>query len=95
MKIVLDDRAHTALRHLKDSDKARVLATIEQASKMLPEQFPGSLQTRKIRDPAADVFVLRASPRFRIIFRYSEEGGILIEDVVSHDLLERTFMRKR
>ena len=55
------------------------------------ENLRTHFQIHKLSTPGEQVFVLRATPRLRILFKYGEDQTLLIEDIVSHEVLEKFF----
>ena len=95
MRILIEDRVEQAFRHLQpaEADKvARVLSMLEVESF---ENLRTHFQIHKLSTPGEQVFVLRATPRLRILFKYGEDQTLLIEDIVSHEVLEKFFGGRR
>lgn len=91
MRIFIEDRVEQAFRHLKPSEAekvARVLSMLEVESF---ENLRTHFKIYKLSTPGEQVFVLRATPKLRILFKYGEDQTLLIEDIVSHEVLEKFF----
>jgi hypothetical protein len=93
MNVELTDRAKIALDHLQPLDKKGAERMILQLS-----DFPNGLTLRgkvhKATPINGDVFIARASQRFRIVFR-EEQQMLLILDIVHHDRLQNLFNLER
>jgi hypothetical protein len=53
------------------------------------ENLRTHFQIHKLLTPGEQVFVLHATPRLRILFKYGEDQTLVIEDIVSHEALEK------
>jgi hypothetical protein len=93
MIVSLEERVEQAFRHLRPDEAKKVkevLRTLEVESfETIRERF----QIHKLVSPGEQVFVLRATQRLRILFRYGERQELIIEDIVSHDILQKYFHR--
>ncbi|MFM7439211.1 MAG: hypothetical protein ACKO2V_11515 [Snowella sp.] len=91
MDLLLEDRVEQAFRYLQPSDANHITKIIQA---LIQESFE-NLRTRfdihKLSSPGEQVFVLRATPRLRILFKYTEDQTLVIEDIVSHEMLKKFF----
>jgi len=97
MNLIVEERVQQALRHLQRADGAKVIQAFDRLQAMDLEGLRHSNKTAKLAGPRPDMFVYKATPRLRILFRYQHrnEPSLIIEDIVSHDLLERHFSSRK
>lgn len=89
MKLLIEERAEQAYRHLQPPEAAkisRVLASLESENF---EQLRIRRDIYKLSTFGEHIFVLAATPRIRILLKYAEDHTLVIEDIVSHDALQR------
>jgi hypothetical protein len=103
MQLIAQERVQQALRHLQPADEAKVMKALDHLQSMGPDGLRHSSKTAKRAGPGDALFVYKATPRLRILFRYKykddkdepstprDEPTLIIEDIVSHDLLEKHF----
>lgn len=91
MRILIEDRVEQAFRHLQPSDAEKVARVLSMLDVESFENLRTHFQIHKLSTPGEQVFVLRATPRLRILFKYGEDQTLLIEDIVSHEVLEKFF----
>lgn len=91
MRILIEDRVGQAFRHLQPTDAAKVARVLSILEVESFENLRTHFQIHKLSTPGEQVFVLRATPRLRILFKYGEDQTLLIEDIVSHEVLEKFF----
>jgi mRNA-degrading endonuclease RelE of RelBE toxin-antitoxin system len=91
MRLLIEDRVEQALRHLQPSEAKKIEHVIFSLEAESFETFRHRFQIYKLSIPNEQVFVLRATQRLRILFKYGEDQTIIIEDIVSHETLEKHF----
>ncbi|MGO9260121.1 MAG: hypothetical protein ACLQU1_27980 [Bryobacteraceae bacterium] len=100
MQLIAQERVQQALRHLQPADEAKVMKALDHLQSMGPDGLRHSSKTAKRAGTGEALFVYKATPRLRILFRYKykdepstprDEPTLIIEDIVSHDLLEKHF----
>ena len=89
MKLLIEDRAAQAYRHLQPFEAKKVSQVIHALESEHFEQFRMRRDIYKLSTLGEQVFVLRATPRIRMLVRYSEDHTLVIEDIASHDALQR------
>lgn len=91
MQLVIEDRVEQAFRHLQPSEADKVTSVLSRLKAETFENLRHHFSIHKLLIPGEQVFVLRATPRLRILFKYGENQTLLIEDIVSHEVLEKFF----
>ena len=91
MRLVIEDRVEQAFRHLQPSEADKVSRVLSLLEAETFENLRSHFQIHKLSTPGEQVLVLRATPRLRILFKYGEDQTLLIEDIVSHEVLEKFF----
>jgi len=91
MRIIIEDRVEQALRHLNPVEAKKVARVLRQLQDEDFQNFRHRFITHKLSTPGEQVFVLRATPRLRVLFKYRDDQTLLIEDIVSHEVLEKFF----
>ncbi len=91
MRIIIEDRVEQAFRHLQPMEAEKVARVLQKLESETFENLRSHFQINKLLTPSEQVFVLRATPRLRILFKYGEDQTLLIEDIVSHEVLEKFF----
>lgn len=91
-KLILHRRAQKGLRGLSQRETKRALIALNDLS----EQYLSSLQQghkvyRMKASEGGKFYVYKSSPRIRIIFKQLSDRILEVEDVVSHDTLEKYF----
>jgi hypothetical protein len=95
MQLILDERVEKALRHLAPREANRARDAMRVLEYQKPETVRQLFPKLQSQGEPGQLFLLRVTPRLRAIFRYSEDGSVVIEDLVSHDVLTRHFLRQR
>jgi mRNA-degrading endonuclease RelE of RelBE toxin-antitoxin system len=91
MRVVIENRVEQTLRHLPDSDRAKVVHLI----KAFEDEGIGTFRARshvKLAGKGAlgELYSVRATGRLRIICKYRlVDRTLVIEDIVSHDVLSK------
>jgi mRNA-degrading endonuclease YafQ of YafQ-DinJ toxin-antitoxin module len=91
MRIIIEDRVEQAFRHLQPSEAdkvAKILSLLEHES---IQNLRSRFKIHKLSTPDENVFVIQATSKLRILFKYDKDQTLLIEDIVSHDVLEKFF----
>ncbi|GEM_PF-6195007 len=91
MKLLLEDRVEQAFRHLQPKEVEKVERVFYALQTEPFENIRKRFQIHKLLIPEEQVFVLRATPQLRILFKYGEEQTLIIEDIVSHKMLEKFY----
>ena len=89
MRIIIEDRVEQALRHLRPAEAKKIAHVLSMLEAESFEHLRTHYQIHKLLTPGEQVFVLRATPRLRILFKYGEDQTVVIEDIVSHEALEK------
>lgn len=89
MEILIEDRVEQALRHLQPKDAKKIASILDRLSVSSFDDLKSQFQIHKITIPGEQVFVLRATPKLRILLKYRENQTLLIEDIVSHAALRK------
>jgi mRNA-degrading endonuclease YafQ of YafQ-DinJ toxin-antitoxin module len=91
MDLLLEDRVEQAFRYLQPSDANHITKIIQALKQESFENLRTQFDIHKLSSPGEQVFVLRATPRLRILFKYTEDQALVIEDIVSHEMLKNFF----
>ena len=91
MHLLLEDRVEQAFRYLQPSDANHITKIIQALKQESFENLRTRFDIHKLSSPGEQVFVLRATPRLRILFKYTEDQTLVIEDIVSHEMLKKFF----
>lgn len=91
MDLLLEDRVEQAFRYLQPSDANHITKIIQALKQESFENLRTRFDIHKLSSPGEQVFVLRATPRLRILFKYTEDQTLVIEDIVSHEMLKKIF----
>lgn len=89
MPFVVTDRAIQVVRQLKPEQRAKLMALIERATSLGPEKFLRENATYKIANPQRKVAYIRGPENLRIILSFAPDGTVLIEDVLSKQVLSK------
>lgn len=95
MRILIEDRVEQAFRHLQPSEAEKVAEVLSMLELESFEILRTHFQIHELSTPGEQVFVLRATPKLRILFKYGKDQTLLIEDIVSHEVLEKFFGERR
>jgi hypothetical protein len=91
MDLLLEDRVEQAFRYLQANDAQHITKIIQALKQESFENLRKRFDIHKLSSPGEQVFVLRATPRLRILFKYTEDQTLVIEDIVSHEMLKKFF----
>lgn len=91
MRLVIEDRVEQALRHLQPTEAKKVSRLLGLLEAKTFEDLRSQFQIHPLSIPGEKVFVLKATPVLRILLKYGEDQTLLIEDIVSHGVLENFF----
>ena len=89
MRLLLEDRVEQAFRHLQPEEAKKVASVLKKLEAESFENLRAHFQIYKLMLPIEQVFVLRVNPRLRILFKYGEDQTLVIEDIVSHAILDK------
>jgi len=85
--VKLSRKAEIAMHSMFAADRAKIQRGVRQL-----ERLPGDLsvmeKAKKIHGAGDDLYLMRASPKLRIIFRFDGEKAEVV-DVVTRDRLKR------
>lgn len=95
MRLFIEDRVEQAFRHLQPSDAVKVARVFSMLEDETFENLRSRFKIHKLSTPGEQVFMLRATPKLRILFKYGEDQSLLIEDIVSREVLETFFDGRR
>ena len=83
----ISQKARIAMQSMVPEDRARVQRHVKRL-KRLPEDTRAIRDAKKIRGVSDPLYILRASDRFRIIFRFDGDKAEVV-DIVTRDRLKR------
>jgi hypothetical protein len=91
MRVVIENRAEQTLRHLSDSDAAKIARVIDSLREESIQTFRARKEVRVLgRGALGHVYSFRATKRLRIICKYvPDDQALVVEDIVSHDVLNK------
>lgn len=95
MHVLIEDRVEQAIRHLQPIEADKVIRVLRMLEEDSFENLRTHYRIHKLLTPGEQVFVLRATPKLRILFKYGDDQTLIIEDVVSHEVLEKFFGGRR
>lgn len=95
MRLIFENRVEQALRHLQPADANKISVVLNRLETENFESIHSHFQIHKLVASSEQVFVLRVTPNLRIIFKYGEDQTLLVEDIVSHEVLEKFFNGRR
>lgn len=89
MRLIYEDRVEQAIRHLPLTEAKKVNRVLRQLETTPIKNLRLTFHINKLSSPGHQAYVLRATPKLRILFKYEEDQTIIIEDIVSRDVLEK------
>jgi len=95
MHLFIEERVEQAFRHLQPQEAEKVSRVLHALEQETFDNLRTHFQVHKLLVPGEQVFVLRATPRLRILFKYGEDQTLIVEDIVSHEVLEKFFSGRR
>ncbi|TGK27868.1 hypothetical protein EHQ05_08760 [Leptospira yasudae] len=95
MELIFEERVEQALRHLQSKDLKKTFVLLEKLRNSNFEQFKLEHRAKKIISSSENIFVVRINEKLRLLLRYGNDQSIILEDIVSHDILEKFFHRRR
>jgi mRNA-degrading endonuclease RelE of RelBE toxin-antitoxin system len=72
MQVIVEERVRQGIRYLQPQDAAKVQRTLDSLQQLGVEDLKSHRGTYKLKG-LRDLFILRASPRLRILFRYQDD----------------------
>ncbi len=93
LRLVLDERAEAALRYLDETERRQVVQRLGILAAHSPENIAKKFPRLQSAPGSPPMYLLRLTKRLRAIFRYVGPDTVLVEDLVSHDILTRHFRR--
>ena len=94
MEIIFEERIDQALRHLQPQDLRKTIRILEKLKGSTFDNLKQDNKIKKISLPTGNIFVIKINEKLRLIYKYGENRNIILEDIVSHDILEKFFQRK-
>lgn len=91
MRVIIEDRVEQAFRHMQPAEAEKVTRVLRALHEENFQDFRIRFPSYKLALPGQQVFVIRATPKWRILFNYGDEQTLIIEDIVSHEILEKFF----
>ena len=95
MKILIENRVEQAIRHLQQRDVKRVLQKIELLDQANSNEEIKKFNAKKLPIPDENLFMLRVTSKLRLIFRYGDREELIIEDLISNELLQKLIERRQ
>jgi hypothetical protein len=95
MRVRVESRVEQSLRYLKASEASKIRLLLIELESLEIEGFRQRPDVRKLAISGQEIYVIRANIRLRIICRYDGGQILVIEDIVSHDALEKYFSGRR
>lgn len=90
MRLTIEERVEHALRYLRPAEGAKVTHTLEELERTDFAHWREKFKVVKSQTSGVQpFFVIRVNPRLRIICRYGEDETLIIEDIVTHEGLEK------
>jgi mRNA-degrading endonuclease RelE of RelBE toxin-antitoxin system len=83
----MSQKARIAMQSMVPEDRARIQRHIKRLER-LPDGTPVIRNAKKIPGVSDPLYLFRASPRLRIIFRFDDDEAEVV-DIVTRDRLER------
>jgi len=93
MQLIIKDRVEQVCRHLQSHEVQEIESILTTLKSINFENLSSIFTVRELNIPDENVYILRATPRLRILFKYIGDQTLIIEDVVSHDVL-KNFLRR-
>jgi len=96
MKLIVEERVEHALRYLRPKEEAKVLHVLRELQATGFDEWREKFHVAKSQGAGTPpFFVIRVTQRLRIICRYGEDGSLIIEDIATHEGLEKFASGKR
>jgi len=90
MKLIIEERVEHALRYLRPKEEAKVLHILRELEATDLADWRERFRVAKSHAAASQpFFVIRVTPRLRMICRYGDNGALIIEDIATHEGLEK------
>lgn len=83
----LSRKANIAMNSLLSEDQRRVRERLRRIDQIPMSEF-GDHGIRKLKSVEGPLFLARATPRLRVIFRM-DEGNLEVDEIVTRDRLQR------
>lgn len=91
MHTFIENRVEQAIRHLQPNEAERVTRVLRSLEQESFEKLKADFQLHPLQTPGEQVFALRATPKLRILVKYGDDQTLIVEDIVSHELLTKLF----
>jgi hypothetical protein len=96
MQLIVEERVEHALRYLRPKEGAKVLHILRELEGTDFADWREKFGVAKSQAAGSQpFFVIRVTPRLRIICRYGDNGTLIIEDITTHEGLEKFASGKR
>lgn len=92
MQLVIGERVQHALRHLDGGEATKMEKVFSALTNLSADELSKSKKfaVRSLKGLGKDVFELRATPHFRLLFRLRNSGETLVvEDLASPNVLKQ------
>jgi hypothetical protein len=90
MHLIIEERVEHSLRYLRPTESEKVTRTFEELERTDFAHWREKFKVVKSQTSGVQpFFVIRVNPRLRIICRYGENETLIIEDIVTHEGLEK------
>ena len=95
MKVLIEERAQQVFLHLSDKDAKNIERCINVLMESTFEDIRSRLRPKKLFLAERSVFSINAKKGLRILFSYGEQNTIIIEDILSSEVLHRLIKWER
>lgn len=94
MRLELSEKVEMALRNLAPEAQESARSALEALEHQDPQRNREMCPRLSSSEESEQLLLLSVPPRFRAIFRYvDDDRAVIVEDLVSHAVLERYFKR--
>jgi|SRR5271166_2906426 len=93
LHLILNERVEMALRYLDQKERRQVLKRLQILEVHSPENVAGKFPRLASAPGSKAMYLFRLTKRLRAIFWYPGDGTVVVEDLVSHEVLSRHFRR--
>ena len=95
MRTLIEDRVEQALMLLRPNDAEKVNRVLSAMERENFEKLSERLKFKRLQTPGEQVFIFEATPKLRMIVKYGEDQTLVVEDIVSSELLAKVFAGNR
>jgi mRNA-degrading endonuclease RelE of RelBE toxin-antitoxin system len=94
MRLEFSEKVEMALRDLEPDEEKIVKSGLEILEHEDPQRNREICPRLSSNEGSEQLLLLTVTPRLRAIFRYlDDDSAVIVEDLVSHSVLERYFQR--